>query len=116
MLIAFLPSVMLSFSAQAQVKTPPPCHVLTESQVQQPLTLHEGCYDVHQYLTIKAPVTVEPGVTVYFAEISTFSVDEGGSLNAVGTQEKPIVFRAKGNQVPGFWYGVQFRTNSPRTV
>ncbi len=79
----------------------------------QPLTLTEGCYVLNQYASVKAPITVQPGVTILAGREAALYLADGGSLSAVGTAEKPVVFRGK-EHAPGFWSGLDFHSNSPR--
>lgn len=94
-------------------KTPPPCHTLTDSQFHEPLTLTEPCYIVNTFASISAPLTINPGVTISFGEGAAFSLENGGSINAVGTAEKPVVLRGKEHS-PGYWVGLRIASNSPK--
>lgn len=40
-------------------------------------------------------------------------MEDGGSVNAVGTAEKPIVLRGKEHS-PGYWEGLRITSNSPK--
>lgn len=100
-------------AARTPHKTPPPCHTLTRDQFSEPLTLSEPCYIVDQYASVSAPITISPGTTVSFGENSAFSLGDGGSINAIGTAEKPIILRGKEHS-PGYWTGLRIASNSPR--
>lgn len=113
MLASVLFAALTFLSPQVHTKTAPPCRPLTQAQMGQPLTLSESCYVVNSYATAKAPIIVQPGVTVIFGPGAGLILESGASLNAVGTAEKPIFFRGKEN-VPGFWNGIQFSTNSAK--
>lgn len=111
MLASVLITALAFVSPQVHAKVTPPCHTLTEAQMREPLTLSESCYIVNSSATVRAPITVQPGVTVRFGKEAALFLGEGGSLNAVGTAEKPIIFRGK-EDAPGFWYGIQVGSNS----
>ncbi|HEU4636483.1 MAG TPA: hypothetical protein VFS41_09915 [Edaphobacter sp.] len=93
-------------------RTPPPCRSLSSSDFREALTLSDPCYTVATSADVSAPVTVNPGTTVIFGENAALNLEDGGSLKAIGTPEKPIVFRGK-EHAPGFWDGISFGTNSP---
>lgn len=94
-------------------KNPPPCHTLTSAQFREPLTLTEPCYVIDQYASVSAPLTIGPGVAISFGENSALSLEDGGSINAIGTAEKPIVLRGKEHS-PGYWTGLRISSNSPK--
>ena len=56
-------------------------------------------------------VTVEPGAHFQFMDNASLWVNEGGSLNAVGTSAQPIVFEGA-VQSPGYWGGIYVRSNT----
>lgn len=93
-------------------KTPPPCHSLTESQFREPLTLTEPCYIVTDFISISAPLTINPGTTILFGGGAALVPENGGSINATGTPEKPIILRGK-EHAPGYWTGLRISSNSP---
>ena len=93
-------------------RTPPPCHTLTSAQFREPLTLTEPCYIINQYASVSAPLTINPGTTISFGESSALSLEDGGSINAVGTAEKPIVLRGREHSA-GYWTGLRIGSNSP---
>ncbi|WP_256295944.1 right-handed parallel beta-helix repeat-containing protein [Haloarchaeobius salinus] len=66
---------------------------------------------------IRADVTVDPGATFTFAQGSLLSVEQGGSLHAVGgsAADETITFRGDAD-VPGFWRGIEFVSLSPDNV
>lgn len=113
MLVSVLTAALAFVSPQVHARTTPHCHAITAQNIGDPLTLSESCYEVSSYATVTAPITVQPGVTVFFDQGAALVLQSGGSLNAVGTPEKPIVFRGK-EHAPGFWYGIQFSSNSPK--
>ncbi|MCL2511191.1 MAG: hypothetical protein FWF09_03985 [Bacteroidales bacterium] len=68
------------------------------------------------YLIVKdnAVLTIEPGVTIQFTSTNgdgTLSIDDGATIVAIGTAEKPIQFIGNGTQ-KGSWGTVQVNTNS----
>jgi hypothetical protein len=69
-------------------------------------------YIVKCHLTIDDDVIIEPGVTIAFETDTGFWVHKG-SLNAVGTAEKPITFTGI-NKERGSWGGVFFASNNPK--
>jgi hypothetical protein len=94
-------------------KTPPPCHSLTDTQFHEPLTLTAPCYIINSYASVSAPLTINPGATISFGENSALSLEDGGSIQAVGTAEKPIILHGKEHS-PGFWTGLRIGSNSPK--
>lgn len=66
------------------------------------------------YIEGNALLTIEPGVTIMFANTgSGFEVNENAGLRMVGTVEKPIILEGpQNNPNNGSWYGV--RVNSKR--
>ncbi|MEM1349458.1 MAG: hypothetical protein AAGI01_12925 [Myxococcota bacterium] len=70
------------------------------------VTLEEGCYDAPSGIfKLDGTLTIEPGVTVYFA-MGTELNATGGKVSAVGTADKPIVFTSR-EETPGVWRGVK---------
>lgn len=92
-----------------------PCHVIDRDELKEAQTLSQPCYAVRAIVTISSPITISPGTIVSFGEGAGLYVEEGGSLNAVGTAEKPIVFHGQDHS-PGFWSGLNFQTNSSHNV
>jgi len=66
----------------------------------------QGCV-----IDITAPLTIEPGVVIEFEENSGLGIYDNGSINAVGTSGKPIVFKGL-NSTKGYWRGIHVETNS----
>lgn len=60
-------------------------------------------------------MTVEAGAHLEFAQNYGITVDEGGSLTAIGAPGKPVVFTGA-EQAPGFWDGITIGTNSLHNV
>jgi hypothetical protein len=64
-------------------------------------------------------LTIEAGTRIEGTGRSSLVVTTGGKLNAVGTQEKPIVFTAPtdaGKRLPGAWGGVVMLGKAPINV
>ncbi len=55
---------------------------------------------------VKGALTLEPGVKIVAEDGTRISVEGAGSLKAVGTAEKPIVFTAE-RKIPGAWKGIE---------
>lgn len=72
-------------------------------------------YIVTCRMHITAPIKIEPGVVIEFEEDAGLETDDfhtaDGSLSAVGTAEKPIIFRGTQNN-KGWWRGIMFDSNS----
>ncbi len=64
-------------------------------------------YHITNGLSVTVPLTLNSGSTLIFAEDTHLNIQTEGSLNAVGTEEKPILFTAE-EEIPGFWKGIQF--------
>ncbi|MFB6341414.1 hypothetical protein ACE1ET_06815 [Saccharicrinis sp. FJH62] len=60
---------------------------------------------------VTAALTIEPGVVIAFTENSGLGVYDGGTLNAVGYADKPIVFMGY-NPGKGYWRGIHLETSS----
>lgn len=64
-------------------------------------------------LAINTALTIEPGVIVEMGQGAELRINENGSMNAVGTENDPIIFRGTVNQ-PGSWGTIYFtHTQSP---
>ncbi len=78
-------------------------------------TLTEGTlYRVTEYIAIKsgAKLTIEPGVTVEFAENAGITVSSDNSvLVASGSVDKPIVLTGQ-QEITGYWSGIRINSNS----
>ncbi len=84
------------------------CRTLTSADVADGGTLVEDtCYDAPSPLTISGgTLTIEPGVRMAFGANGYLVAASGGSLNAVGTAEKPITFTSA--DPVGHWRGIRF--------
>ncbi len=72
---------------------------------------HEGDFIYIDSEQNTAMLTLDPGVVIQFEANNGLRVgySSNGALRAIGTAEKPVVFRAMaGNENPGVWEGVQF--------
>jgi len=58
-------------------------------------------------LNIKSDLELSPGNILMFEDDGRINVRNDGSLNAVGTSDKKIVFTSK-SETPGAWGGIQF--------
>ncbi len=68
-------------------------------------------YFIDCVVDITAPLTIEPGTVIQFGENAGLGIYDGGSLNAKGTANAPIVFEGK-NMVDGYWRGIHIETRS----
>jgi len=68
-------------------------------------------YFVNDRTFIQAPLTIEAGTTVEFAQDAHLIVTTGGSLKADGTPTSQIVFRG-GQDLMGYWKGIEYNTAS----
>ncbi len=59
---------------------------------------------------ILVPLTIEAGARLVFEKDASVEVDTEGSLTAVGTETKPIIFTSEKKE-RGFWQGVLFKSN-----
>ena len=61
------------------------------------------------FVTVEAPLTIEPGVTIAFEQDGGLEIkdygERTGSITAIGTAAKPITFTAT-NKTPGAWRGI----------
>lgn len=68
-------------------------------------------YVVSCVLDVTANLVIEPGVVIEFEENAGIGVYDGGTINAVGTEDEPIVLRGQ-SPVAGYWRGIHVETNS----
>jgi len=65
------------------------------------------------WLTVAAEITIEAGNTLLMQPGSYFEVRDGGSVRAIGTEAKPVVFTsAKTAKAKGDWKYVEIRDTS----
>ncbi|MBX2838474.1 MAG: hypothetical protein KTR35_16570 [Gammaproteobacteria bacterium] len=87
------------------------------SAVSDAVTVPSGCYETGS-LTVQAggSLTLSPGVILKFTSNSRLNVSSGGSLNANGTAEAPIVLTGV-EATNGYWDGLFFlNSNSINNV
>ncbi|RKH05144.1 hypothetical protein D7X74_34785 [Corallococcus sp. CA047B] len=72
-------------------------------------------YSVKGVIEVSGALTIAPGTVVRFGPDAGLLITETGSLNAVGTEAKPITFTGT-TQTPGFWKGLAFKSNNPANV
>ncbi len=63
-------------------------------------------------ITVNADLTIKPGVTITFCNGAGIWVESGGSLNAEGTSDNPIVFTGA-TKTKGWWNEINFKANNP---
>jgi len=98
-------------------QNPAGCNSDFKEQIKASYTLTEKCspYTLDHELSVDGwDLTIEPGVTVKFAESGRLSVgwNNDARLTANGTAEKPIAFVSGGRQEPGAWRGIDLYTHS----
>ncbi|MEZ4589210.1 MAG: Ig-like domain-containing protein [Gemmatimonadales bacterium] len=72
-------------------------------------------YYVNTRTFIEAPLTIEAGTTVEFAQDANLVVTTGGSLKADGTPTAQVTFRG-GQDLIGYWKGIEYNTASVDNV
>ena len=98
-------------ASRVRPRTPPPCKAITEQMLSRDLVLPEGCYTLDHYNNVEHSLTVSPGTTITFGQGAVVAVESNGSLSAVGTAEKPIVFRGR-DATAGSWGGFVIESRS----
>jgi hypothetical protein len=78
-------------------------------------TLPLDCHRVPSNVTVSAALTILPGTVLEFASGAGLRVSDGGSLNAAGTAESPIVFTSVSRD-PGDWRGVGIFTSGDNAL
>lgn len=73
--------------------------------------------DLPDYLVVgdvdvRAKLTVEPGVVIYFQENLGMDIKSDGKLVAAGETDNKIVFTGENQSVNGFWRGINVFSNS----
>lgn len=71
-------------------------------------------YIVNSDLSVRADMVIAPGVTIFFEEHKGLQI-VSGSIQAKGTQDKPILFRGVGER-PGYWKGIEILSNADENV
>jgi len=72
-------------------------------------------YYIDDVIDITSPLTMEPGVEIWFAENGGLGVYDNGTLNAVGTASNNIIMRGF-DDVRAYWRGIHTETNSNSNV
>jgi len=70
-----------------------------------------AAYRIDSVLVLNVPVFIGAGALLCFAEDAGLSVDEPGSLTAVGTLAEPVRFTGVQKR-PGIWRGIRFASVS----
>ncbi|HZH86305.1 MAG TPA: hypothetical protein VFD77_03245 [Brumimicrobium sp.] len=74
-------------------------------------------YIINCKMDVYADIVIEPGVVIEFEQNAGIDIDDfnipKASLSAIGTQDKPIVFRGVKKEA-GYWRGLMFDSNSSR--
>jgi hypothetical protein len=73
------------------------------------------CVEPFRALRVEATLVIEPGVMIEVQQRSAIAVQNGGSLTARGTADRPIVFTGRSDG-PGAWPGIHFLTASSENV
>lgn len=68
-------------------------------------TTLDGCYLVEATIDVSAELTIAPGSVLVFKKGTTLIITASGTLKAVGTAAKPILFTGE-QKVRGHWGGV----------
>lgn len=95
---------------------PAACRQQISSDITVPARLvngGEGCdYLVTELITVTAPLDIEPGTVIEFAQDTRLHVTDGGSIRALGGSAAAdrIVMRGQVNAT-GYWYGLCFSGN-----
>lgn len=72
-------------------------------------------YQICGRINVNAELIIEPGVEIVMCAGARISVGKDGSLNAVGTDANPIVFKGK-TPSKGYWDAMDFNSNNPANV
>lgn len=81
---------------------------ITSDSASGGVTLKKGCYDAADTVEVTGgTLTLEPGVTITFANNRGLRIDTDAALHAVGTKADPIVLKGE-QDVSGAWMGVGF--------
>ncbi len=73
-------------------------------------------YIVVGSVDINAKVTIDPGVRIEFEEDEDFRISSDGYIEAIGTEDEPIVFTS--TNIPGgiHWKGLRVRSSDMRNI
>lgn len=105
--------------AAADGVTPAACRETLTGQISTPTRLVNGPEDCDYWipgdaghparLVVSSDLQIEAGTVLMFGERTQLSID-GGSLQAVGRADEPVVFTAAA-AAPGYWDGICFNGN-----
>jgi hypothetical protein len=94
---------------------PCPSPQIIKSSITTATTL-DGCYLVQGNISVSAVLTIAPGSTVVFAKNAGLRITSTGTLKAVGTAAKKILFTGE-QKTRGYWIGIElYNTNSPENA
>lgn len=97
-------------SAQLTITDAPTvsCIDLTPTAITSNTTLSQPCYNVNDTVTVSntATLTINPGVKLVFAQGESLDIDPDGVLQAIGTEQNPIIFTGA-LPAPGYWDGIR---------
>lgn len=91
--------------------------VLNCSDITTNTTLTRAEYIVNCDINVKngAILTIEPGSVFKFSSDGALSTSYGGSIKAIGTEKKPIIFTGQ-EAIKGYWKGITIATNSLNNI
>lgn len=72
-------------------------------------------YIIDCHMEIYGDLTIESGVTIEFTDNGSISINETGSISAVGTEINPILFTAK-DKVKGAWKGIYINSEDVKNT
>ncbi|HNZ38903.1 MAG TPA: right-handed parallel beta-helix repeat-containing protein, partial [Candidatus Latescibacteria bacterium] len=101
--LALTLAVTLGLAATAGATTP----IYTSISVPTTWTQTGSPYWVQEPISVSAPLTIEPGVTVLVSAGFTINIEVGGSIIALGTPEAHIYFKPYGDP----WGGLRFTSS-----
>lgn len=84
------------------------CIDLTPTAITSNTTLSQPCYNVNDTVTVSnaATLTINPGVKLVFAQGESLDIDSDGVLQAIGTEQNPIIFTGA-LPAAGYWDGIR---------
>lgn len=93
----------------------PDCVTTVTETVSATTTWGEDCrgYSIPNYLSVQADLTIRAGTKVVFGPGAGLEITEDGTLSAVGTEKRPIVFQGAEDS-KGYWSGIGFLSNSSK--
>ncbi|MEO9893708.1 hypothetical protein [Aurantibacter sp.] len=71
--------------------------------------------ELNKVIDVQARLDVEAGVEIVFEENAGLGVYDNGIINAIGTENEPIIFRGS-EDISGFWRGIHTETNSSSNI